>query len=378
MDVGAGQRAAAGAAHVVEYLMASEAIPVPRTPRHCRGLLFWRQRMIPVIDLAALLADGATAATATRRAVVLAWQERSREPLQYGALLVTVAPGEIWVSDDMADDLAAAPEAFRHIARTAIQHEGQVVPILDARRLFGQPLPAELLGSGQVRAHVYRFNATTSASDGLVPDHSVAESMPIWQAISQGVDLPESPVVADVPDVAPHRLVTVAEPEAVVSAVVLPFATARLAPPDDIPQPVPEAPVIVDSLAPDEKPILTMEPDAGDFVTPVIVVPVEPVLAPGGTASAKLSRHGTLESYERLRAIEQSTKPMAHDGPSRRDVMIAFVLGVLIVTALVVALFTFGAVQRHSTEATRPVAQDVAPGGIDPHSVPSTPTQPPK
>lgn len=374
MDVGAGQRAAVGAAHVVEYLMASQAFPVPRMPRHCRGMLFWRKRMIPVIDLAALIADGATAATAMRRAVVLAWQERPHEPLQYGALLVTAAPGEIRVSDDMADDLAAVPEVFRSIARAAILHQGQVTPILDVRRLFGQALPAALLGSVPARERDHRFIETTPASEESATAHAVAESMPIWQAISHGIDLPEQPVETHEPAFVPDSVVPAAVPESVQSAVVLPFSTGKLVAPDEAQLLISEEPVFEESLALDEEIILTTEPDADDVVAPVIAEPVESVLAHGESTSAKLSRHGTLESYERLRAIEQSTKPMAHDSPSHRDVVIAFVLGVLIVTALV----TFGAVQRNSTAATRPVAQDVAPGGIDPHSVPSTPAQPPK
>lgn len=140
LDLGAGRHVSAGNHHVIEYLLSPAIIPVPLVPAHCAGLMVWRERLIPVIDLAPVLHVGETAAPG-RRAVVLAYQEAPRQPLRHGALLVCAAPFEVWVSDDMACPLPETPEALEYIARSCFGYEGRAIPILDVARLFSRPLP---------------------------------------------------------------------------------------------------------------------------------------------------------------------------------------------------------------------------------------------
>ncbi len=379
LDVGAGQRAAAGAPHVVEYLLATETVPVPRTPRHCHGLLFWRERTIPVLDLAPLIAEGATAATATRRAVVLAWQERPGEALQYGALLVTAAPGETWVSDDMAGDLADAPAAFNHFARAGFMDKDRLIPILDLRRLFGRPLPAELLDSDATREHDYRFDEAAFAADGAFPHRAVAEGIPTWRTLSNDIDLPALQPAMDTPDeIVPDEM-----PLAGLSAVVIPFSTGKAeirqdiflsAEPEEVPGPVSEAPITGESLAPDEQSTLTTELEAVETGLWVDMEPSPTVPIRDDTPTAMGPRSRTIESFERLRALKEKAMPLARDGRLRRRVIVI----VLVLAGLSAAYLTIAYYLSSGVAAPGSAVRDAAPGGIDPHSIPVTPAQPPK
>jgi chemotaxis signal transduction protein len=143
MDVAAGWQVAVGASHVVEYIVASDIVSVPRTSRHCAGLLAWRDRLIPVIDFALLLKDGKAMHKEIPPAAIVAYQAAPAQPVRYGALVVLRVPREIWVSDDMAGSLADIPEAFSHFARACFLYEHRTVPILDPRQLFTRPLPSE-------------------------------------------------------------------------------------------------------------------------------------------------------------------------------------------------------------------------------------------
>ena len=390
LDVGAGQRAAAGAPHVVEFLLATETLPVPCTPRHCRGLLLWRGRMIPVVDLAPLLAAGATAATATRRAVVLAWQPQPGEPLEYGALLVTAAPGETWVNDDMAGDLADTPEAMRNFARAGFMNQDRLIPILDIRQLFGRPLPAEMLGSGLEGKRDIHLAEAAPVVDDTSSHRAVAESMPMWRTISNAIDLPAPRAETDTPDRTPDSFVMDETPEAATSAVVLPFSAGKIAADEgasqvalraeseEIPIFAPEVPVLEGSLPRDEGLMLTVATDVVEAASLANAEPLESVPIRDESPSMLLSRSVTLESFERLHAIEQKTMPPARDNLRRRVVVFALVLGVLIAASLAIAFLATGTVERNTTVAPRPAMHDVTSGGIDPHSVPSLPAQPPK
>jgi len=385
LDVGAGQHAAAGAPHVVEYLLATETVPVPRTPPHCRGLLLWRGRMIPVLDLAPLVAESATAATATRRAVVLAWQERPGEPLQYGALLVTAAPGETWVSDDMAGDLAAAPAAVRHFARAGFMAKDRLIPILDVRRLFGRALPAELFGPGLgPESGLHRIDAAPVAK--AEPQRAVAEGIPTRQTLTTAIDLPALTPAAETPEgVAPAEI-----PHAVPSAVVIPFSAGKAelrqnillgalhAAPEAAPAPAPEVPIPGEPLPLDEQTIVAEEMDAVEATLLAIDEPSAAVPIRNDVPVTPPPRFGTIESFERLRAIEEKAIPFQRDWKFRRRVK-AIALGLVVLSAAYLTIAYYLSAGVTAPQAVpRPVLRDAGPGDIDPHSIPATPAQPPK
>jgi chemotaxis signal transduction protein len=189
MDVGAGFRVAAGGHQVVEYLLSPETVNLPLTPAHCRGVMIWREQMIPVVDLAPLLPGGEARVHGWRRAVVLAYQPAPGEPLRYGALLVRAAPFEVFADDGMACPLPGEPEVFRHFACSCFAHDNKAIPILDTARLFARPLPqaaAPRENTAETTVSIVD-NAWTAPLGRVSTDAPVRTSAPpVWQVLDVG------------------------------------------------------------------------------------------------------------------------------------------------------------------------------------------------
>lgn len=121
--------------HMVEYVLSPHIVDVPLRPPHCAGVAIWRERWIPVLDLAAANASPTDGHTA--RAIVLAYQLAPGQPLQHGAVAVHAPPRETWVSDDMA---CAPPEdlikRLRQSLVSCFSLHGTPVPIVNVARLF--------------------------------------------------------------------------------------------------------------------------------------------------------------------------------------------------------------------------------------------------
>lgn len=189
MDVGDGLTVAAGTTHVAEYLLAADPSPLPRTPAHCAGLMLWRDRLIPVIDLARLLTGRRGA---QRRAVVLAYQQAPGRPLEYGALYVAGAPVQTAVSDDMACALPDAQPALAQIARACFAFHERAVPIIDPGALFTRPLPAAPAPPEETaRAAPEPVPATRTAGMVARRDRPAAEVVPIAAATVKRSEPPQ-------------------------------------------------------------------------------------------------------------------------------------------------------------------------------------------
>lgn len=140
-DFGADLRAAVGGRHVAEYLRAPRAVEVALAPPHARGVLVWRERLVPLLDLARL-AGVADDRGEPMGAIVLAYRETPESPVQYGALALVAAPREIEVRDDLACDLPATPAFWGALAAACITYEDRPTPILRVRNIFTQALAA--------------------------------------------------------------------------------------------------------------------------------------------------------------------------------------------------------------------------------------------
>lgn len=93
-DFGDGLRAAVGGQHLAEYLHAPQVSQIPLTLVHARGALVWRERLVPLIDLARLAGNKDSSKNSPdqpRGAIVLAYRATPEAPLQYGALALAAA-----------------------------------------------------------------------------------------------------------------------------------------------------------------------------------------------------------------------------------------------------------------------------------------------
>lgn len=127
--------------HVAMAVMDSAGlVEVPGAPSHCRYLLRWQERLVPVIDLQGLLTAAAGAsATAYAHVLVVAYQAGARQPLDYGALMLASLPATVTVDDATACALPDDSASWRQIALSCFELDGQRVPVLDTARLFAAP-----------------------------------------------------------------------------------------------------------------------------------------------------------------------------------------------------------------------------------------------
>ena len=121
--------------HMVEYLLSPQIINVPLRSAHCAGVTIWRERWIPVLDLAR--ANPQPIAQAEHvHVVVLAYQFAPGQELHHGALVVRAPPREALVSDAMACPLPDDLAALQDIACACFAHEKKAIPVVDVTRLF--------------------------------------------------------------------------------------------------------------------------------------------------------------------------------------------------------------------------------------------------
>lgn len=417
MDVGADHRIAAGAPHVVEYLVDPQALPVPRTPPHCAGLMIWRERMIPVIDFARPATGDAI--SPARRAVVLAYQDAPGQALRYGALRISAVPAEVWVSDDMAGAPEGIPETFRPLARACIVHDDRVIPILDVKRLFDSPMPeasdiaAEVITAevpDRVPADAAPAVAGTPAPAGNQLADPVART-PAMMAVAApvhvydlddrqdtigasatAVDIGTSDWVAgDAPAPSGADEVSSTEPPDLEPEVQFDASVMEAAGADSMgpPAPVVQVDFEIDLESELGSPAelveaATLEPwddqDTADQTPGTDGVSSEVTLdrpAPGSSGTRPhLAGSGTLQSFARLRAIEGGLGDRARSPRRwRRGVLVA-ALGVAIAVGAAWALRYY--LTGTPGPATVLVAHDPMPGGVQPGSVPSAPAQPPR
>lgn len=144
-DFGADLYAAVGGLHLAEYLHAPEITAVPFAPPHARGVLVWRERLVPLIALADLAGSTEEIDSATAGVIVLSYRETPQSPLCYGALTLASAPREIEVHDDMACEIPADPAFWSAIAASCINYENRLAPILRVSKIFTQTLTSSSL-----------------------------------------------------------------------------------------------------------------------------------------------------------------------------------------------------------------------------------------
>jgi hypothetical protein len=129
-------RAAVGVREQVHLMLDPEAAELASTPAHCRHVIFWNDRCVPVMDLDRRLdPGGATSGAGSHRHLgVYAYQSGAGMPVEFGALWLARPPQRIEVDDAAA---SALPDArWGSIATACFKDAAGAVPILDLSRIF--------------------------------------------------------------------------------------------------------------------------------------------------------------------------------------------------------------------------------------------------
>lgn len=103
LQFGAHDRTAIGRRELLHLVDAVESFPVPLAPAHCREVLYWQDRPVPLMDLAVWLR--ADAGQDTRKYVgIVGYQLKRAGAPRFGALWLAAAPVRVEVSDEQTCD----------------------------------------------------------------------------------------------------------------------------------------------------------------------------------------------------------------------------------------------------------------------------------
>lgn len=136
LDLGASGQAAVGTRELLHVIDAPLMFETPLSPAYCRRVVFWQDRMLPVLDVAAKL--GEAPANTTFLAVV-GYQQQRRESPQFGALVLASPPKQLFVTDEQACSLPEQNSGWSILAHSCFEHQGSAIPVLNLRRIFTMP-----------------------------------------------------------------------------------------------------------------------------------------------------------------------------------------------------------------------------------------------
>lgn len=139
LDFGPGLRAAVATRVLLQITDNPELHPVPCTPAHCNSVFAWQGRLLPVIDMAALLGR---APLPPRLLVVAGYHEKPGAPVSLGAFLIAAPPSAVIVDDEQACSLPEQPAGWSELAISCFGHQGDAIPVLHLGRVFA-PLPRD-------------------------------------------------------------------------------------------------------------------------------------------------------------------------------------------------------------------------------------------
>lgn len=139
LDFGHDARGAVATRVLLHLLDNPQVFAVPCTPSYCRHAVFWQNRLLPVMDMAARL--GGPPQQSSLLAVACYVDPLDTVP-RFGALALSAVPVPVAVNDNTACALPEQPAGWSGLALSCFEHHGQPVPILHLGRIFG-PAPAK-------------------------------------------------------------------------------------------------------------------------------------------------------------------------------------------------------------------------------------------
>jgi len=137
LDFGQTLRAAVGMRVLLQIIDTPRLHAVPRTPQYCHSVVSWQGRLLPVVDMAAVLGN---APQKPHLLAVAGYQEHPGEPTRFGALLLSSPPVAIIVGNDQACALLDPAETWNKLSVSCFGHQGDAIPVLHLGRIFSRPL----------------------------------------------------------------------------------------------------------------------------------------------------------------------------------------------------------------------------------------------
>ena len=123
---------------VAEYVLAPQMHEVPLTPSHCSKVIFWRDQIVPVMNVGQLV--GAPDFQSSGLSV-LVYQPVPMEPLQYLAIWQNDSPDSVMVDDEQSCELPEGHAALWDFVTSAcVEVNGVPTPVVSLKKLASNTL----------------------------------------------------------------------------------------------------------------------------------------------------------------------------------------------------------------------------------------------
>jgi chemotaxis signal transduction protein len=146
LSLGAERLVAVGERELVHILAELPKLQlIPRAPVHARYAMVWQERIVPVIDLSALLDKGEARSSSAASVIgIVAFRGARKGAIGMGALALHGVPRRIETSDSDACEMPPRFHALLAWAISCLDHlDHGAVPILHLSKLFAAtPDPA--------------------------------------------------------------------------------------------------------------------------------------------------------------------------------------------------------------------------------------------
>lgn len=125
----------------VELVESPRLVPVPGMAHFCRGLVAWRGRQLPLIDLQAYLwGMDSPASPPFSHVLMVAYQVAPGAAIEYGAFCAPFLIRMVEVVDSDQCPLPGGEARWDGIAISCFLHQGRVIPVLEPSRIFTSPV----------------------------------------------------------------------------------------------------------------------------------------------------------------------------------------------------------------------------------------------
>ena len=133
LDFGQGFHAAVGTRVLLQLIDQPCLHQVPCTPPHCQNVLRWQGKLLPVMDMAALLGG---APLSVNLLAVAAYQDKPADSTRFVAFRLASPPAAIIVGDEQSCALPVHPSVWAKFAISCFGHRGEAIPIPNLERIF--------------------------------------------------------------------------------------------------------------------------------------------------------------------------------------------------------------------------------------------------
>jgi len=128
-----------------EYVVSVQMADVPLAPPFCQKMMFWQERLVPIIKLD-LLFDSSTC-NDPKGYVIVAYQAAPKASVQYAGLAVSGAPYRITVEHNSATELPGSiSDTLQYAIQSCFLYKKKPVPILNIAYVCSKEFRVKAVG----------------------------------------------------------------------------------------------------------------------------------------------------------------------------------------------------------------------------------------